>query len=413
MKLIIPSCIALVIAVILFQFAGSKKEPKRPSKPLRPASFPTKTASDALTKAHNDFGFKIYREIQKESEEENIFISPTSISTAFGMLYNGTVDRVRTEFEDVLEFKGFTDKSFNSANHSLIWNLTTNDKSAELDIANSIWIKNDFPVQPDFISANVENFDAVVKNAPFNTQTVNDINQWCSDKTKGKITQPLSKLTPEDVMVLVNAVYFKGLWKDPFDKRETKPHEFTLVNNTRVSVPLMAREGSYHFVENDELQAVRLPFGDGNMAMTFILPKEGLASFQKDISMESFTRLQMEMRQQEIRLLVPRFKLQIKKDLKASLKSMGMTEAFDQTMGFSSINPNLKLGISQVIHNTFLEVKEEGAEAAAVTVIAVATESARIDENPLMKIDRPFFCAISNIETGNIVFLGSIFNPLE
>jgi len=422
MRIIVPCCLVFVIAIVLFQFTGGKERPRKQSNPrqsnpkrpnpLRPVSFPTIAESNALTKAHNEFGFKLYRELQMESKGENIFISPTSIATAFGMLYNGTVDQVRSEFEEVLAFKNVSDESFNLANQSLIWNLVASDEFAELDIANSIWVKDGFFVQPDFISTNVQHFDAVIKNAPFTQRTVWDINQWCSDKTRGKITSPLSELTADDIMVLVNAIYFKGLWKNPFDKRHTHPADFTLVDNSQISVSLMAREGSYHFLENDELQAVRLPFGDGKMAMSFILPKKGLEAFQQSISPESFVKLQNEMHKRKVMLLVPRFKIDSKNDLKRSLKSLGMKEAFKLTAGFSLINPNEYLGVSQVIHNTFLEVKEEGAEAAAVTAIVMLREMAAM-EVPLMKIDRPFFCAISNIETGNIVFLGSIFNPLN
>ncbi len=177
MKIVVPCCLVLSIAVVAFQFTLHTGGKRNSSKPLRPESFPTSAVNGALTEAHNDFGFKLYRQLQKESESQNIFISPTSIATAFGMLYNGAVDPVRSEFDEVLEFKNVPDESFNSANQSLIWNLATTDKSAKLDIANSIWIKNNFQVQPDFISTNAQHFDAVIKNAPFTAQTVKDINQ--------------------------------------------------------------------------------------------------------------------------------------------------------------------------------------------------------------------------------------------
>lgn len=413
MKILVSCCFVIAIAVVGFQFIPKTEEQLNYSKPLPPASIPTISESDSLTKAHNEFGFKLYRQLQTGSAGQNIFLSPTSIATAFGMLYNGTTGPVRSEFGEVLEFSNVPDEGFNSANQSLIWNLATTDQSAELDIANSIWIRDGFAVESDFISTNVQHFDAVIKNVPFNHQTVKDVNQWCSDKTRGKINSPLSELTPDDVMVLVNAVYFKGLWESPFDKQYTQPGEFTLVDNSKIHVPLMMKKESFHFVENAELQAVRLPFGEGKMAMSFILPKKGLESFQESISTEYFSQLQKEMQKQEIILHVPRFKINLKNDLKQSLISLGMTTAFTGTNGFSGINPNENLSISQVIHDTFLEVKEDGAEAAAVTAIAIATEMAFEKATPLMKIDRPFFCAISNIETGNIIFVGSIFNPMN
>ena len=412
MKAIIISIITIATAVVIFTLNGAKKQDVEPDKPAPEIKVDLNDVR-RLTEAHNNFGFNIYRQLLADSPSKNVFISPTSISTAFGMLFNGTVDQVKTEFENVFEFKGFSDKGFNSANHSLIYNLTSTDKSAVLDIANSIWIRNNFPVKTEFIAQNSTNFDAVIKNAPFNKQTVKDINEWCSEKTRGKINEVLKSLSPDDVMALVNAVYFKGTWKEEFDKASTYSQDFTLADNSKVKVPLMYKESECHYLENDDLQAVRLPFGKGDMAMTFILPKQGLKQFQSELNAASFLALQKQMHKQKIQLYLPRFKVEYEKNFVKTLEALGLKHAFGLSSGFAKINPNSKLAISKVIHKTFLEVKEEGAEAAAVTAIVVKAESAGLDLTPMMKINKPFFCAISNIRTGNIVFMGSIFNPLK
>ena len=292
--------------------------------------------------------------------------------------------------------------------------MTSQDKDAQLDIANSIWIKDNFQVQNEFITKNVNHFDAEIRNAPFNQQTVADINKWCSDKTRGKINKVLKTLSPDDIMALVNAVYFKGMWKDSFDKHSTYPQDFTLADNSKVKVPLMFKEAKYSYLENGDLQAVRLPFGKGDMAMTFILPKKGLKDFQQKFNEHDFQTVQEKMNKQNILLYLPKFKIEFEKSLVDTFKGMGMKQAFAFSDGFAKINPSQRLAISQVIHKTFLEVKEEGAEAAAVTAVVMKKESAAIGPQlPIMKIDKPFFCAISNTKTGNIVFMGSIFNPLD
>jgi RNA polymerase sigma factor (sigma-70 family) len=362
-----------------------------------------------LTQAHNKFGFKLLKELHKEGE--NTFISPTSINTAFGMAHNGTVNAVKHEFEQVFGWSDFNSNTFNSANSELMKGLQSKDKKSILEIANSIWIRDSFKVENAFIKENMQFFDASVNNVPFNQQTIKRINDWADEKTHGKITEIIKELKPLEVMVLVNAVYFKGAWTDAFEKGSTYPQDFYLADKSKVKVPLMYKQSSMDYLETDDFQAVRLPFGKGETAMTFILPKNDLSDFQKNLTDKEFQSIQMKFSKKEISLFLPRFKIEYGTLLNTPLKNMGLKKPFGFSDGFAKINAIEQLRISKVIHKTFLEVKEEGAEAAAVTASKFEMASARL--TPAMKINRPFLCAITNTKTGNVVFVGTIYNPLK
>lgn len=364
-----------------------------------------------LTDSHNNFGFKLLKHLHKEGE--NTFISPSSVSTAFGMLHNGTVGGVKKEFEDVFGWQAYSPEAFKSANKELISTLVSADEKSILEIANSIWIQKGFEVQADFKIDNKQFFNAEVNNVPFDEQAVKRINNWCSEKTHGKIKEVIKELNPQEVMALINAVYFKGIWTKAFDKKRTYEQSFTLADKSQVKVPLMFREDTIEYLETDKYQAVRLPFGKGETAMTFILPAGSLSDFQNHLTDKEFESIQKRLRLKKLKLFVPRFKIDYEALLNEPLKKMGLKKSFGFSNGFAKINPTQELAISRVIHKTFLEVKEEGAEAAAVTAILMKTKSVQIDRIPIMKLDRPFFCAISNTKTGNVVFAGNIYNPLK
>ena len=218
------------------------------------------------------------------TEGENVFISPTSISTAFAMLHNGTLNEIKKEFEDVFGWGSFKPETFNSANKELISGLLSQDKNSILEIANSIWIHQGFNVETAFKVNNIKFFDSEVNSAPFNQDTVKRVNDWASEKTYGKINRIINDFNPQERMLLINAVYFKGTWTKAFDKKNTHQQYFILIDNSKVIVPFMYRKDFLEYQETDDYQAVRLPFGKGETAMTFILPKKGLSEFQKTLN---------------------------------------------------------------------------------------------------------------------------------
>ena len=406
MKTLITTIAVCLVGGLLINYLGAKEPIVK--EPVVQRAKPEEIKE--LTHAHNKFGFKLLKELHTEGE--NVFISPSSISTAFGMLHNGTVDQVKQEFEDVFGWGGFNPDTFNSANKELISGLLSQDKKSILKIANSIWIRQDFDVETAFKVNNIKFFDSEVNNVPFNAQTVRRVNDWCTEKTHGKIKEMIQAFNPDSALLLLNAVYFKGTWTKPFDKRDTSPWDFTLSDNSKVKVPLMYKNDYLDYQETDEYQAVRLPFGKGETAMTFILPKKGLGKFQKTLTDSKFQEIQSKFNSRKIKLFVPRFKIEYKGKLKNPLQKMGLRKSFRLSSGFAKINRKEVLGISRVIHKTFLEVKEEGAEAAAVTAIGGAN-SVSMNPDPVLRINRPFLCTITNVKTGNVIFVGSVYNPLK
>ena len=411
MKTLLTTTLAAsLIAALFINFAGADEPKPKSGQSGSAAVVPAKPAEiKNLTKAHNKFGFKMLKELHEEGK--NVFISPTSINTAFGMLHNGTVGEIKKEFEDVFGWGEFNPATFNSANKDLMSTLLSADKKSILEIANSIWIRQGFEVQPAFKMDNMKFFNSEVNTTPFNQATVDRINGWADQKTHGKIKEIIKELKPLEVMVLVNAVYFKGLWTKPFNKKSTYPQDFTLSDNSKVKVPLMYKSDILEYQDTEDFQAVRLPFGKGDMAMTFILPKNDLKKFQETLTDERFQSIQSNFSKTDIDLQVPRFKIEYEKVLNTPLQNIGLRKSFGFSNGFAKINPKKELGISKVIHKTFLEVKEEGAEAAAVTAIKIQLASAKL--KPRMRINRPFMCAITNVKTGNVVFVGNIYNPLK
>jgi serine protease inhibitor len=395
----------LLLAMLFSNIAEAKK-------PVTWKNLPAKsTDTDSLTEAHNIFGFKILKELQ--DSDKNVFISPTSISTAFGMLHNGTVGAINEEFNSVFGWRGLSATTFNLANRALLAGLRSQNKSSKLEIANSIWIRQDFRVKPLFKKDQERYFNAVINSAPFNSKTVKRINLWTQQKTHGKIKEVIKALRSNEIMVLVNAVYFKGAWTKAFNKYSTRQRPFTLSNNSHIKVPIMQQEDIMEYAKTKDYQAVRLPFGKGDMAMTFILPTKGLRAFQQRMTAKDFGSIQSKFYKRKIELYVPRFKIKFSKVLNEPLKRIGLRKSFRFSKGFSKITDK-ELAISQVIHKTFVEVKEEGAEAAAVTAIKAkggwGGGKPRVE---IMKLDRPFMLAITHVKSGGVLFLGTIYNPLN
>jgi serpin B len=362
-----------------------------------------------LVAAQNDFGFKLLRKLNKEGE--NTFISPTSISIAFAMIYNGTTGDVRKEFREVLGWGGLMKpENFNSANKELITQLRRDDLRCKFEIANSVWLKKGFDVNPVFKEDNMKFFKAEVNSVPFNKETVKRINDWVSRQTDDKISRIIDDIDADERVLLFNTVYFKGLWQEPFEATSTEMKDFYYENRSKVPMPLMSKYEMLEYYQNSELQAVRLPFGNGDMAMTFILPLNKLSTFQKRFNLARFQAVQKGFKRRMVNLKLPRFKVDFRRELKPVLKEMGLEKSFELSKGFARINPDQKLRLSTVIHQTVLQVRESGAEAAATTMLG-ADAGGEPPKVHKMTVNRPFLCAISSLKRKNVIFLGAIYKP--
>lgn len=368
-----------------------------------------------LVLAKNDFGFKVIASLVQSSPEENVFISPYSIATALSMTYNGAGGETRTAMAKVLGVAGIELERLNTEERVLAKLLKKDKPGVELLIANSLWARKGVVFNPGFMKTNKEFYQAEVATLDFNSpDAANKTNNWVKNKTKGKIDKIVDQIKPEAVLFLINAVYFNGRWQERFDPKNTREDKFYLENEPPVPVPMMMRSGKFRYLETAEFQAVELPYGDGEMSMLIFLPALGvkLDSLITRLSSAAWQEWWNRFRSRQGVVHLPRFKLTYETSLKEVLVKLGMGIAFDLNRAdFSLMGKNRPgFAIGDVKHKSFVEVNEEGTEAAAVTsleMVLAAVPEGRFE----MIVNRPFLFAIQDHETGTIVFLGAVRSP--
>ena len=388
--------------------------------PTLAAALPlTATADNSpLAAADNGFAFKLLRQLVQDQPAQDIFISPYSASTVLQMVGNGAAGQTKTEMQSVLGTAGLTTEDANAANKNILESLSQNT-NVILTTANAIWCRAGVSLKPDFLAANRDFFDATVESIDFtDPASVDVINDWASEKTHGKIPSIADGMIDPDQtqMFLANAVYFKGKWEDPFDASDTKDRPFYLHDGNQKSVPMMTKSKTFTYRHGTGYQAVRLPYLDDNLSMYVFLPDtnsspEDLLSILNGDKWRRITKPGFSDRSGT--LVLPRFKLNYTADLKAPLQNLGIKAAFDRsTADFSGISQT-NLFISGAVQKTFVEVKEEGTEAAAVTGIGMVSAGIEMPpQNPFeMIVDHPFLFLIEDNQTGIILFMGVVFNP--
>ncbi|MGI6685244.1 MAG: serpin family protein [Bacillota bacterium] len=365
-----------------------------------------------IIEGNSQFAFDIFRELDREDGEENIFISPLSISIALTMTYQGAGSTTKEAMAHTLGYMGIEDEKLNESYQNLIRYLHKLDQKVELNIGNSLWIREGEDIKEDFLAVNKKTFDASVTTLDFSKEIAADeINQWISDATKKKIVKMIDPPIPPDiVMYLINAIYFKGDWTNQFDKKQTYPAQFQAGNGSTREVMMMSKNGKVEYGQGDDFKAVRLPYGSGKAAMYCILPQEGVSinDFIDRLDEESWNEIRQSISEKDdVQLRLPRFKMEYGiKNLNDSLTNLGMGEAFSETADFSGIREGIS--ISRVLHKAVIEVNEEGSEAAAATVVEM-NESAALE--PLTFIaDRPFVFIITDDETETILFMGKMYD---
>lgn len=382
-------------------------------------SFPPVTESEKVKSdskivlANNKFGTKIFTEILKTDKDKNIFISPTSILFALSMTYNGTKANTKTEMEKALELTGMTTEEVNKGSNALIRTLVNADSSVRLDIANSLWGKKNVKFSPDFLKNNEDFFKATTSNIDFNSEAVKMINTWVSNATQGKIPTIIDgQIDPNTLLFLINAIYFKGDWTNKFDKNLTKEEDFNLVSGSKKKVQMMSLYEKLAYYKGDNFQALSLPYGKENISMYVFLPDNDLEDFYKQLYDSNLIDWFGKFSKKNGTLKLPKFKLEYEKNLNEILGSLGMPTAFTENADFSAMfTDNTKAAITNVKHKTFVEVNEEGTEAAAVTGVTVGATSVMIDEPYNMVFDKPFFYLIRDNSSGTILFMGEVVEP--
>ncbi|MFB2895042.1 serpin family protein [Aerosakkonemataceae cyanobacterium BLCC-F50] len=363
-----------------------------------------------LVSANTKFGFNLFSQIVAKNADNNIFVSPSSVAIALQMTYNGADGSTQQAIAQVLQLQDISLAEINQYQLALRQNLANIDPKVQLDIANSLWLQQGFPLQPEFLEITEKYYQAQVRNLDFNNpNSVNIINDWVNQNTNTKIPTIIDKIDRLAVLFLINAIYFKGNWQEEFSKSATQEKPFTLLNGTRKQHPLMCQTGKYWFYENAEFQAISLPYGSGRLSMFVFLPKPNvkLTDFYANLTVENWQQWMTQFWYRDGEIVLPRFKLEYDITLNEALKALGMGVAFQNQANFSNMTLE-QVQIDQVKHKTFVEVNEEGTEAAAVTSVAM-TRGLSIGFK--MIVARPFFCAICDNQTGTILFMGSIVDP--
>ncbi|MFH0762002.1 MAG: serpin family protein [Bacteroidota bacterium] len=399
----------ILIGALLF-LTGTVSCEKKGDDVITPLNLPLKTA-EVIT-ADNSFGFELYQKLSADAASgTNLMISPLSVSQALAMTYNGAAGDTKTAMEEAMRTAGIDRDELNELNKTLVTALLAHDPKVTLEIANSIWYRNEYTILEDFVQRNEDYYDAVVNAMDFTDPGCKDvINNWVDEKTHGKIDEIVKEIKPESFMFLINAIYFKGVWKYEFAKKDTKTMSFTKEDGTSVDVDMMHRKIDVNRLSNDLFTSVELPYGEGNWRMFLFLPESGktLKEVEDQLTSENWNLWMTQYSEvKELELYMPRFKFAYEESLKNSLAAMGMDVAFSDLADFSGILQGGGLMISDVKHKTFVEVNEEGTEAAAVTSVEIVLTS--IGE--FLYCNKPFLFAIAEKSSGTILFLGRLMNP--
>ena len=397
-------------ALSLILLAGCSGDPTVPPDDITALPRELSQTERAVIEASNRFTFDLLKEVNRDEGGANVFISPLSASMALGMTLNGAEGTTFEAMRGTLGFEGLSRAEINRSFHDLIALLRDLDPLVTLGICNSIWYRLGFPVLEPFLETTREFFDAEVAGLDFNDPAAAEvINAWVREATRDKIDEIVdSPIETDIVMFLINAIYFNGTWTYEFDPEETREADFHRDDGTTVPIRLMAQTAELPYAWTDEYVAVDLPYGGGAFVMTVVVPTAGtgIDSLIESLDDERWERLLAELAKTEVEVHLPRFKLEYEKTLNDVLSALGMGIAFTPAADFSRMTPGGGVWISEVKQKSFVEVDEEGTEAAAATVVVV-----ELSAGPALRADRPFLFAIRERFSGTLLFVGKLADP--
>jgi len=375
----------------------------------------------AVVEAGNRFAFDLYTGLRTRSG--NLFFSPASISVALAMAYAGAAENTDTEMAKVLHFQ-MQKAQLNREMRALLasWKSSDKKRGFRLDVANRLWGQDGFKFLSDFLEVTRVDYGAELARLDFHRPDAarQIINKWIEDNTQDKIKNLIA--SPDAVsgalLVLTNAVYFKGDWKDQFDKNLTKDDDFHISLADKIKVPLMHQKHNFSYAAADGLRLLGLPYGDGTLSMVVLLPDkvDGLPELEAKLSTASLQKWMARAHAQDVIVFLPKFKTSAEFQLADTLKAMGMASAFDpKTADFSGMTGRKELFFSAVIHKAFVDVNEEGTEAAAATGVIMMRHAAvaRPKVPPVFRADHPFVFLIRDNRNGAILFLGRVIDPTK
>jgi serpin B len=386
--------------------------------PVELAAYEEKPKS-AVVEGNTAFALDLYQELK--DTKGNLFFSPYSISTALAMTYAGARENTAKQMADVLHFPS-GQKEVHPAFGQLetLLNEVQTKGDVQLNVANSLWPQEGYPFLEEYLALVKKYYGVVI--TPLDYQGAAEkarkiINQWVEEKTKNKIKNLIQPGILDAVtrLVLVNAIYFKGNWASQFDEKRTKDGTFYLLSGKTIQTPLMAQKQEFAYGEKEFLQVLELPYVGERLSMIVLLPKEkdGLPELEKQLTAANLRIWTWGLRKQKVKVFLPRFKMTSQFSLGKTLAAMGMPDAFSPNKAnFSGMDGRLNwLYIGAVLHKAFVDVNEEGTEAAAATAVVMKIRMAA--QPPTFRADHPFIFLIRENTTGSILFLGRVMDPSQ
>jgi serpin B len=369
-----------------------------------------------LALANTGFAFRLLKELAHKQPGANVFISPYSISSVLQMISNGARGHTREELGTALGTTGLSPEEMNAAYDNLSHSISDTQSNVLLSIANALWYRTGAQLDAGFVTVNRKFYGATLSaldfSDPRSAQTMND---WAAQSTRGKIQTIIQPpISADTAIVLANAIYFKGTWLNPFDPKQTKPRAFHLNNGSDEPLPMMEQTRTFLYREGGGFQAVQLPYVGKRLQMQILLPEtnSNVPAILGQLDATAWQNTVLPgFRENRGTLVLPRFKLRYGAELKSPLAALGLRSALSPGADFSAMSSS-RLYLSKVKHQSFVEVNEEGTEAAAVTTGIMALASFRIEPQPFqMVVDRPFLFFISDQVTKSILFMGAVFDP--
>jgi serpin B len=374
----------------------------------------------AVATGNNGLAFDLFRQLGAQKPNgENLLISPISISTALAMTYAGARGNTATQMADVLRLNGLAEESIHQGYGELIADLNAPREGYELNVANRLFGQEGFSFRQNFLDQLAGSYGAPLEQLDFagNTEPSREhINDWVADQTNQKIKDllPPGSITQDTALVLTNAVYFNGAWKNRFAEESTADAPFYRNDGSVGETPLMYQQNYLKHAEFEDFQMLEIPYAGDDLTMVVMLPNErdGLAALEASLDAERFQDSVESLEQRKVNLFLPKFTFRDDASLRTPLEELGMTDAF-QNADFSGIAAGGGLAISDVVHKTFIDVNESGTEAAGATAVIIETTS--VNPNPpaipLFRADHPFLFGLRDTHTGSLLFLGRMADP--
>ena len=363
----------------------------------------------------NQFTLDFFRISQQDAKSaENIFLSPLSASMVLSMTASGAQGTTLQEMQKALGYGNMDQAQVNSYYQTLISSLGKLSDNTQIELANSLWYDKNFKVKKSFKDTSKQYYLADATALDFNSpEAKNEINSWVERSTHGKITEMIDDIPAQTSMYLINALYFKGMWSEPFKEQDTRAGVFHLQNKQTVQADFMNITHDFKYYQDQKAQILEMPYGKGSFSMVFMLPNEGsspqdlLQGMDSASLEETFSALH----KRKLAVSVPKFKFSYQKELIELLKSIGMQEAFSPNADFSNLSDDSRTYIDEVLQKAFVEVNEEGTEAAAATSVGIALTSMPMIEK--VELNRPFIFMIKENSSNLILFMGTLADPTQ